>query len=121
MGRKKIRNPYDGRKHVVTVRLKYWEHQELIAMASKLDRSVSDVCRMFMTQGVNRVNQAIAEDANDVNDDANDDAEVEVVKIMYKGKEYLKAGDNTIYDASSWDDLGRWDEKESKVIFDEDD
>jgi activator of 2-hydroxyglutaryl-CoA dehydratase len=58
MGRKKIRNPYDGRKHVVTVRLKYWEHQELTAMASKLDKSVSDMCRMFM-------NQAIVEDAKD--------------------------------------------------------
>jgi hypothetical protein len=65
MGRKKIHNPYDGRKHVVTVRLKYWEHQELSAMASKLDKSVSDVCRMFMTQGINQINQAIVEDAKD--------------------------------------------------------
>ncbi len=65
MGRKKIRNPYDGRKHTVTVRLKYWEHQELTTMASKLDKSVSDVCRMFMTQGINQINQALSEEANE--------------------------------------------------------
>ncbi len=64
MGRRMIRNPYDGRKHVVTVRLKYWEHQELTAMASKLDKSVSDVCRMFMSQGINQINQALSEEAN---------------------------------------------------------
>ena len=52
MGRKKIRNPYDGRKHVVTVRLKYWEHQELCAFATKAGMTVSDVCRVFVKSGI---------------------------------------------------------------------
>jgi len=33
MGRKKMRNPYDGRKHMVTVRLKYWNSNFRIDLA----------------------------------------------------------------------------------------
>jgi len=33
---------------------------------------------------------------------------VEVVKFMWDGKEYLKSGNNTIYDGSSWEELGIW-------------
>lgn len=64
MGRKKIRNPYDGRKHLVTFRLKYWEHQKLTAFAIKLDKSVSDVCRMFVSHGIDNINQALAKEEN---------------------------------------------------------
>ena len=62
MGRKKIHNLYDGRKHLVTFRLKYWEHQKLVVFASKMDKSVSDVCRMFVSHGIENINQALAEE-----------------------------------------------------------
>ena len=62
MGRKKIKNPLDGRKHIVTIRMKYWEHQELTSLASKLNKSVSDVCRMFISHGTNNIKQAFAEE-----------------------------------------------------------
>ncbi len=65
MGRKKIRNPYDGRKHVITVRLKYWEHQELSSFSSKLDMSVSETCRILISSGMNHINQAIIDEAKD--------------------------------------------------------
>ena len=64
MGRKKIRDPYEKRKHLVTFRLKYWEHQKLATFANKLDKSVSDVCRMFVSHGIDNINQALAEEEN---------------------------------------------------------
>jgi len=36
------------------------------------------------------------------------DENVEVEKFMWDGKEYLKSSNNTIYDASTWEDIGIW-------------
>ncbi|MCK4921311.1 MAG: hypothetical protein KAS71_09710 [Bacteroidales bacterium] len=61
MGRKKIRYPYEKRSHLITFRLKYWEHQKLATFSSKIKMSVSDVCRMFVSHGIDGVNQSISE------------------------------------------------------------
>ena len=56
MGRKKINNRYEKRNQLVTFRLKYWEHQKLMAFSRRIDMSVSDVCRMFVSHGIDNVN-----------------------------------------------------------------
>ena len=45
-----------------------------------------------------------------------DEEELAVTEIIYKGKKYLKAGDDTIYDIESHEEIGRWDGE--KVILD---
>ena len=53
-----------------------------------------------------------------VEEESDDDSEsVEVEKITFKGKEYLKSSDNTIYDPSTWDELGKWDTTKNKIVF----
>ena len=52
-------------KHLITVRLKYWEHQKLTSFSSKLDMSISDTCRMLISSRMNQINQATVDDAKD--------------------------------------------------------
>jgi hypothetical protein len=54
MGKKKIRDPYERRNQIITIRLKYWEAQDLKALSSKLGWSVSDICRMLITLGLEK-------------------------------------------------------------------
>jgi hypothetical protein len=62
MGRKKIRNPYEKRSQVITVRLKIGEYQRLSRCASNLDMTISDVCRMYVNSGVDGLSKALAEE-----------------------------------------------------------
>ena len=48
--------------------------------------------------------------------ESSDEEELAVTKFTYKGKEYLKAADNTLYDIESHEEIGRWDGE--KVILD---
>jgi len=67
MGRKKIHNRYEKRNQLVTFRLKYWEHQKLMTFSRRLDMSISDVCRMFVSQGIDNVNANLAKEGLDNN------------------------------------------------------
>ncbi len=62
MGRKKIRNPYEKRSQVITIRLKIGEYQKLSNCASNLDMTISDVCRMYVNSGVDGLNRALTEE-----------------------------------------------------------
>jgi len=48
--------------------------------------------------------------------ESSDEEELAVTEFKYKGKKYLKAGDNTLYDIESHEEIGRWDGE--KVILD---
>lgn len=48
--------------------------------------------------------------------ESSDEEELAVTEIIYKGKKYLKAGDDTIYDIETHEEIGRWDGE--KVILD---
>jgi len=62
MGRKKIHNRYEKRNQLVTFRLKYWEHKKLMAFSRRIDMSVSDICRMFVSHGIDNVNENLAKE-----------------------------------------------------------
>ena len=51
--------------------------------------------------------------------ESSSDAEEEtlVIKIEIDGKTYLKSEDNTVFDFMSHDELGRWNEKEQKIVL----
>ena len=51
---------------MVTFYLKYWEHQNLAAFAVKSDKSVSDGCRMFVSHGIDNINQALAKEETNI-------------------------------------------------------
>lgn len=55
-------------------------------------------------------------------DDDSDDEEEEtvVVAFTHKGKKYLKAVDNTIYDIDSHEEIGIWDEDKQEIVESED-
>ena len=48
--------------------------------------------------------------------ESSDEEELAVTEIIYKGKKYLKAGDDTIYDIETHEEIGRWNGE--KVILD---
>ena len=48
------------------------------------------------------------EEEENVEQEEEEEENVVVVKFMWDGKEYLKSGNNTIYDGSSWEELGIW-------------
>jgi hypothetical protein len=48
--------------------------------------------------------------------ESSDEEELAVTEFIYKGKKYLKAGDDTIYDIETHEEIGRWNGE--KVILD---
>jgi|TARA_B100001093_G_scaffold340344_1_gene325119 hypothetical protein len=50
--------------------------------------------------------------------DDSDEEELAVTEFTYKGKKYLKAGDNTLYDVNTHEEIGMWDPEKNKIILD---
>ena len=42
--------------------------------------------------------------------------EITVKKMVYEGKEYLLSKDNTVYDEDTEEVVGKWDDKENKIV-----
>jgi len=63
--------------------------------------------------------EQIEQESSSKKDDPGDSDEEEtlVVKIEIDGKTYLKSKDNTVFDFMSHDELGRWNEKEQKIVL----
>ena len=51
------------------------------------------------------------------NEESPEEEETLVIKIEIDGKTYLKSEDNTVFDFMSHDELGRWNEKENKIVL----
>ena len=51
------------------------------------------------------------------NEESLEEEETLVIKIEIDGKTYLKSEDNTVFDFMSHDELGRWNEKENKIVL----
>ena len=51
-------------------------------------------------------------------EDDSDEEELAVTEFTHKGKKYLKAGDNTLYDVNTHEEIGVWDPEKNKVIMD---
>ena len=51
------------------------------------------------------------------NEESLEEEETLVIKIEIGGKTYLKSEDNTVFDFMSHDELGRWNEKENKIVL----
>lgn len=49
--------------------------------------------------------------------DDSDEEELAVTEFTYKGKKYLKAGDNTLYDVNTHEEIGMWDPERNKVVL----
>lgn len=49
-------------------------------------------------------------------DDDSDEEELAVTEFTHKGIKYLKAGDNTLYDVNTHEEIGLWDPEGKKVI-----
>ena len=47
-----------------------------------------------------------------------DEEELAVTEFTHKGIKYLKAGDNTLYDVNTHEEIGLWDPEKNKVIMD---
>tara|TARA_Y100000389_G_C17369348_1_gene468131 strand:+ start:41 stop:928 length:888 start_codon:yes stop_codon:yes gene_type:complete len=45
-----------------------------------------------------------------------DEEELAVIEIIIKGKKYLKAGDNTVYDRETHEEIGMYDEENDRII-----
>ena len=54
---------------------------------------------------------------NEENEESPEEEETLVIKIEIDGKTYLKSEDNTVFDFMSHDELGRWNEKENKIVL----
>ena len=52
----------------------------------------------------------------DESNNSSDEEELAVVQFEYKGKKYLKAADNTLYDIKTHEEVGMWDSGTGKVI-----
>jgi hypothetical protein len=98
-------------------------HKALVSSAVG-DALIDDLVKTVNTNNIVDEKNINIDDANIVDgdgdgddEDDDDDASIEVAKITYEGKEYLKSSDNTIYDSKTWDEIGKWDEKNSKVVF----
>ena len=50
------------------------------------------------------------------NDTSDEEPSVAVVEFEFKGKKYLKAADNTLYDIKTHEEVGMWDSGTGKVI-----
>lgn len=53
-----------------------------------------------------------------LNDEDSDEEELAVTEFTHKGKKYLKAADNTLYDVNTHEEIGLWDEERNKIIMD---
>ena len=51
-------------------------------------------------------------------EDESDEEELAVTEFTHKGIKYLKAGDNTLYDVKTHEEIGLWDPEKNKVIMD---
>ena len=49
-------------------------------------------------------------------EDEDSEEELAVIEFTHNGVKYLKAGDNTLYDVESHEEVGLWDPKKKKVI-----
>lgn len=55
----------------------------------------------------------------DSDEDESDNEEgLAVTEFTYKGIKYLKAGDNTLYDVETHEEIGMWDPDRNKIIMD---
>ena len=54
---------------------------------------------------------------NESNEDSDDEEELAVTEFKHEGKKYLKAADNTLYDISSHEEIGRWEPNTKRVIL----
>jgi hypothetical protein len=46
-----------------------------------------------------------------------EEEEIQVIRIEYEGKKYLKSSQGVVYDAFTQDEIGEWDPKLEKVVF----
>ena len=63
-----------------------------------------------------KVEQVKEEQVKEEENESSDEEELAVTEFKYKGRKYLKAGDDTIYDIESHEEIGRWDGE--KIILD---
>ena len=67
-----------------------------------------------------KVEEKVKPDISDEDEDSDDEEETVVVAFTHKGKKYLKAADNTIYDIDSHEEIGTWDEEKKEIVESED-
>ena len=54
----------------------------------------------------------------ELSEEEEEDATVNVAKFEFEGKEYFRSKEGDVYDTETYDEIGKWDEKSKKVVFD---
>ena len=57
------------------------------------------------------------QDYDKVISESDDEEEVDVVRMEWKGVEYLKDDSGVIYDPESQDAIGHWDDEDERVVL----
>ena len=82
----------------------------------------SDILKNLITEDLPESNSNKVEEEEEPKEeekepDDSDEEELAVTEFTHKGKKYLKAGDNTLYDVNTHEEIGLWDPERNKIIL----
>ena len=83
----------------------------------------SDILKNLITEDLPESNSNKVEEEEETKveeeeePDDSDEEELAVTEFTHKGKKYLKAGDNTLYDVNTHEEIGMWDPEKNKIIL----